>query len=61
MWALSSQSKARIQAMLDLASKHQDMIVNLSDFDNRSKSINTSSGLYVIGSDRLESIRQNHW
>lgn len=55
MWALSSQSKARIQAMLDLASKHQDMIVNLSDFDNRTKSINTSSGLYVIGSDRLES------
>ena len=55
MWALASQSKARIQAMLDLVSKHQDMIVNLSDFDNRTKSINTSSGLYVIGSDRLES------
>ena len=55
MWSLASQSSARIKAMLDLASKHEDMIVNLSDFDSRKGSINTSSGLYVIGSDRLES------
>lgn len=55
MWALASQYSARIKAMLDLASKHEDMIVNLSDFDSRTGSINTSSGLYVVGSDRLES------
>ena len=55
MWALASQSSARIKAMLDLASKHKDMIVKISDFDSHSKSVNTSSGFYVIGSNNLES------
>jgi len=52
-WAQVSQSKARMQAMLDLASKQQKMLVQLKDFDCHDLAVNTQSGLFFCNSGRV--------
>ena len=32
-WSKQSQSNSKIQSMISMASKHEDLVVSMSDFD----------------------------
>ena len=53
-WSKQSQSNSKILSMVNMSSKHQDMIVSISDFDKDIGLINCINGVVDLKSKSLE-------
>ena len=53
-WSKSSQSKSRILSMISMASKHEDMIVSMADFDKDLHLINCLNGVVDLTNRNLQ-------
>jgi putative DNA primase/helicase len=52
-WSKQSQSNSKILSMINMASKHQDMIVSMSDFDKDVNLINCLNGVVDLRTKTL--------
>jgi len=52
-WSLVSQSEAKIRSMINMACKHEDIQVRLSDFDKDRNRINCLNGIIDLTSSQL--------
>ncbi|MDA8798028.1 phage/plasmid primase, P4 family [Alphaproteobacteria bacterium] len=53
-WAEGSQSNARINAMIHMASKNEALVVNMNDFDSDESKINCRNGLIDLTNGQLK-------
>ena len=53
-WSKSSQSKHRILSMISMASKHEDMIVSMANFDKDTHVINCLNGVVDLTNRNLQ-------
>jgi len=53
-WAEGSQSNARINAMIHMASKNEAVVVNMNDFDSDESKINCRNGLIDLTNGQLK-------
>ena len=52
-WSETSQSEAKIRSMINMASKHEDIQIELSDFDKNKNQINCLNGIIDLTSGQL--------
>jgi putative DNA primase/helicase len=53
-WAEGSQSNAKINAMIRMASKNEAVVVNMNDFDSDESKINCRNGLIDLTNGQLK-------
>ena len=58
-WSKQSQSNSKIQSMISMASKHEDIVVSMSDFDKDTSLINCMNGVVDLKSRTLLGIHKH--
>jgi len=58
-WSKQSQSNSKIQSMISMASKHEDLVVSMSDFDKDTSLINCMNGVVDLKSKTLLGIHKH--
>jgi putative DNA primase/helicase len=60
-WSETSQSEAKIRSMINMACKHEDIQVKLSDFDKDRNQINCLNGIIDLTSGQLKERTSNDY